>query len=143
MSALRLDGRAVRDAVADDLRARTDALPRPPRLVFVRAGDDPASAYYVRSKERFAARVGVESDTIVLPAGVAQDELERTIEGLSADDAVDGILVQLPLPKQVDGDTRSTWVVCGAVPPGCSRRRLAASSRSATTSASRSRGAAS
>ncbi len=104
MSALRLDGRAVRDAVADDLQARTDALPRPPRLVFVRAGDDPASAYYVRSKERFAARVGVESDTIVLPAGVAQDELERTIEGLSADDAVDGILVQLPLPGDLQAE---------------------------------------
>jgi methylenetetrahydrofolate dehydrogenase (NADP+)/methenyltetrahydrofolate cyclohydrolase len=97
-----LDGRAVSDAVATRLSARVAELPFVPRLVFVRVGEDPASVFYVRSKQRFAKRVGVDAETLVLPEGVAQTELMATIARLNADPETDGILVQLPLPAHLD-----------------------------------------
>lgn len=98
MSARSLDGKTVADALAAELKATVAALPLPPRLVFLRVGDDPASAYYVRSKERFAARVGVASQTIVLPEGTTTEEVVRRIIALNLDATVDGILLQLPTP---------------------------------------------
>ena len=74
------------------------ALDFTPKLTFVRVGEDPASAYYVRSKERLAAKVGIASETRVLPEGTGQAELLALVEGLNADQEVDGILVQLPAP---------------------------------------------
>lgn len=98
MSARSLDGKTVADALAAELKTTVAALPLPPRLVFLRVGDDPASAYYVRSKERFAARVGVASQTIVLPEGTTTEEVVRRIIALNLDATVDGILLQLPTP---------------------------------------------
>ena len=69
-----------------------------PRLDFVRVGDDPASAYYVRSKERLAKRVGMASTTHLLPEGTTEDELLELVGALNRDAQVDGILVQLPVP---------------------------------------------
>ena len=97
-----LSGRAVADAVADRLLARIGELPFTPRLVFVRVGEDPASVYYVRSKQRFAKRVGVDAETMVLPEDVDQATLMRTIAELNADDRTDAVLVQLPLPGHLD-----------------------------------------
>lgn len=101
MPAIRLDGKVVSAAVVTRLKARVAALDFTPTLVFVRVGDDPASTYYVRSKERMAGRVGIASRTEVLPDTVTQAELEASILRLDADPEVDGILVQLPLPGQV------------------------------------------
>src|SRR5690625_120033 len=101
-SALRLAGRPVADAVLGRVTDRVAALPRPPRLCFVRVGDDPASVSYVRSKEKAATRTGISADTTVLPDTVSQAELERLLLDLSADSAVDGILLQLPLPGTLD-----------------------------------------
>lgn len=98
MSAERLDGRVAADVVVARLRERLASLSFVPRLVFVRVGDDPASAYYVRSKERLAGRVGLRSETIALPATTTQAELEAVVAEMNADPDVDGILVQLPLP---------------------------------------------
>jgi len=97
-----LDGRAVADAVAERLRVRVSALPYTPRLVFVRVGEDPASVFYVRSKQRFAKRVGVDAETLVLPDDVDQGTLMRTIAELNADPRTDAVLVQLPLPAHLD-----------------------------------------
>ena len=97
-----LDGRVVADAVAERLAQRITALPYTPRLVFVRVGEDPASVYYVRSKQRFAKRVGVDAETLVLPDDVDQATLMRTIAELNGDPATDAILVQLPLPRHLD-----------------------------------------
>ncbi len=97
-----LDGRAVSDGVAQRLAARVLELPYTPRLVFVRVGEDPASVFYVRSKGRFAKRVGVDAETLVLPDDVSQATLMSTIENLNADPDTDGILVQLPLPAHLD-----------------------------------------
>lgn len=77
-------------------------MQKPPRLVFVRVGDDPASASYVRSKERAAARTGIDASTVVLGDSTGQAELEALLDGLSRDDDVDGILLQLPLPRGLE-----------------------------------------
>lgn len=98
MSALVLDGRLASAEVVESLGARVAQLGFTPKLTFVRVGDDPASAYYVRSKERLAGRVGISSETHVLPEGTGQPALLDLIGRLNADDSVDGILVQLPAP---------------------------------------------
>jgi len=106
--ALRLDGKvtasAVRDDVAQGVQALTGAGGRAPGLTVVLVGDDPASQVYVRSKDKAATEAGFVVDTIRLGADVSQGEIEATVDALNADDAVDGILVQLPLPKGLDSD---------------------------------------
>lgn len=97
MSAMRLDGKVASAAVVERLKAQVAGLGFVPRLVFVRVGDDPASAYYVRSKERMAKRVGVDSETRILPVGTSERELLALVESLNDDPQVDGILVQLPI----------------------------------------------
>jgi methylenetetrahydrofolate dehydrogenase (NADP+) / methenyltetrahydrofolate cyclohydrolase len=77
------------------------ALPFRPGLRVVRVGDDPASAVYVRNKDRAAAAAGLDSATIHLPADTTEAALLAVVAGLNADPAVDGILVQLPLPPQI------------------------------------------
>lgn len=96
--AVKLDGKAVSTAVVERLREDIARLSFVPRLQFVRVGDDPASASYVRSKERIAARAGIESSTTLLPEGVTTAEVVGLVERLNADREVDGILVQLPIP---------------------------------------------
>lgn len=97
-----LSGREVADAVAVRLRDRVAGLTYRPRLVFVRVGEDPASVFYVRSKQRFAERIGVDAQTLVLPESSDQATLMRTIDALNEDPNTDGILVQLPLPRHLD-----------------------------------------
>jgi len=102
MSAVRLAGRPVADAIGERVRARVAALPRPPRLVFIRVGEDPASASYVRSKQRLAERVGLRAETLVLPEATDQGTLMVSVRAVVDDPDVDGVLVQLPLPKHLD-----------------------------------------
>jgi len=102
VAAIRLDGKVVSAAAVERLKAQVAALPFVPKLVFVRVGEDPASAYYVRSKGRMAGRVGMLSETHLLPVTTTQGELESLILALNDDDEVDGILVQLPLPAGLD-----------------------------------------
>jgi methylenetetrahydrofolate dehydrogenase (NADP+) / methenyltetrahydrofolate cyclohydrolase len=97
-----LSGRTVADAVAERLKTQVAELPYTPRLVFVRVGEDPASVFYVRSKQRFAKRVGVDAETLVLPDDVDQATLMRTIAELNLDLNTDAVLVQLPLPAHLD-----------------------------------------
>lgn len=102
MTARILDGREVARALTAEVRATVEALPYTPQLVFVRAGDDPASASYVRSKARLAERSGILSETRVLGEDVSQAQLMALIEELNRDPEVDGILVQLPLYAHLD-----------------------------------------
>jgi methylenetetrahydrofolate dehydrogenase (NADP+)/methenyltetrahydrofolate cyclohydrolase len=97
VSAVMLTGKPVADAVVQDVTVQLQELPYTPKLVFVHAGNDPASAAYVRSKARLAKRAGVLSETRVLPPETTQTELLALVGELGADDTVDGILVQLPL----------------------------------------------
>lgn len=71
-------------------------------LTVIIVGDDPASAVYVRNKEKAAAEAGFNSSVVRLPADTPQEELLKIIDDLNNDDSVDGILVQLPLPAQID-----------------------------------------
>jgi len=100
-----LDGKAgaaeIRAGVAASARAMAEAGARPPQLVAVLVGDDPASQAYVGSKVRGCAEVGMLSRTLRLPAETPEEELLALLRDLNADDAVDGILVQLPLPRQI------------------------------------------
>ena len=106
MSAAIIDGKAF----AEKLRGRVAALVpafeaqagRKPGLTVVLVGEDPASAVYVRSKGKATEAAGMKSDTIRLPAETSQAELLELVDKLNADETVDGILVQLPLPKQID-----------------------------------------
>ncbi len=105
MTARKLDGAAVARTIREEVAARAAALARQgvrPRLDVILVGDDPASAVYVRSKGRACERAGIDSTTHRLPADTPQAELEALIDRLNADPAVDGILVQLPLPAGLD-----------------------------------------
>ena len=101
----RLDGRAVAESVRAATRQAVESFThdaRPPALAVVLVGDHPASASYVRGKKRAAAEVGIESTIHRRDADIAQSDLLDLIRTLNADDTVDGILVQLPLPDHVD-----------------------------------------
>jgi methylenetetrahydrofolate dehydrogenase (NADP+)/methenyltetrahydrofolate cyclohydrolase len=106
MSARIIDGKAhaagLGERIAASVSALSEQVGHPPGLAVVLVGDDPASGVYVRSKGKTARRVGMVSFEHVLPERATQDELMKLIAELNADDAVDGILVQLPLPAHLD-----------------------------------------
>ena len=106
MTARRIDGKAaalaLRARVAGEVARFREATGRAPGLAVVLVGDDPASGVYVRSKGKATREAGMESFEHLLPATTGQDELVALIDRLNADPAVDGILVQLPLPPQID-----------------------------------------
>ena len=103
---LSLDGRATADRLLADLGERTAAFVaargRPPGLAVVIVGEDPASRVYVGNKERTARALGFASTKHELPADTGEAELLALVAGLNDDPAVDGILVQLPLPAHMD-----------------------------------------
>ena len=101
MTARVIDGRAVAAAMRTVLAARVAALPFQPGLAVVLVGDDPASSVYVRTKDRAAAAAGIAASTIRLPADTTEAALLAEVARLNADPAVDGILVQLPLPRGI------------------------------------------
>jgi methylenetetrahydrofolate dehydrogenase (NADP+)/methenyltetrahydrofolate cyclohydrolase len=101
MTARILDGKALGARLRAGLAARIAALPFKPGLRVVRVGEDPASGVYVRNKDRAAAEAGFDSATIHLPESTTEDDLLAEIARLNADPAVDGILVQLPLPAHI------------------------------------------
>jgi methylenetetrahydrofolate dehydrogenase (NADP+)/methenyltetrahydrofolate cyclohydrolase len=106
MTAKRIDGKAaaaaVRERVAAGVAEFERRLGRPPGLATVLVGEDPASAVYVRSKNRATAEVGMASFAHNLPDTTTEAELLDLVIALNGDERVDGILVQLPLPKQID-----------------------------------------
>jgi methylenetetrahydrofolate dehydrogenase (NADP+)/methenyltetrahydrofolate cyclohydrolase len=104
MTAMLIDGKAVAARLRQDLAARVAALGFAPALRVVRVGDDPASGVYVRNKDRAAKEVGFDSATLHLPDSTTEAELLALIARLNADAAVDGILVQLPLPRHIGTD---------------------------------------
>lgn len=109
MSAQIIDGQAVAAAIRERIQARVQERAtrglRIPGLAVVLVGDNPASQVYVRSKRRDCEQVGIRSFAYDLPADVSQAELLALIDSLNADQAVDGILVQLPLPDHIDTET--------------------------------------
>jgi methylenetetrahydrofolate dehydrogenase (NADP+) / methenyltetrahydrofolate cyclohydrolase len=102
MTARIINGKAIADAIRAGVAARAAALGFRPGLAVVLVGDDPASAVYVRAKDRAANATGIAAETLHLPADTSQADLLAAIARLNADPEVDGILVQLPLPQQID-----------------------------------------
>ena len=105
MSAKIIDGKRIAEQVEGEVLREVQEMARSgltPGLVVVRVGDDPASEVYVRSKERKARELGIQGRQLHLPTDTSEDALLAEIRSLNADVQVDGILVQLPLPRQID-----------------------------------------
>jgi methylenetetrahydrofolate dehydrogenase (NADP+)/methenyltetrahydrofolate cyclohydrolase len=97
-----LDGKLVRDQILAELRPRVAPLPRPPGLAVVLVGNNPASEIYVRNKVKTCEELGIYSEKHTPAASITTGELLELIAGLNARPEIDGILVQMPLPAQVD-----------------------------------------
>ncbi|WP_043526213.1 bifunctional methylenetetrahydrofolate dehydrogenase/methenyltetrahydrofolate cyclohydrolase FolD [Litchfieldella xinjiangensis] len=106
MSAQLIDGKAiaakVRQQVAHRVAERRRTQARIPGLAVILVGDDPASDVYVRNKHRACEEAGIASSQHRLPSTTTQSELEALIDNLNRDPAIDGILLQLPLPEHID-----------------------------------------
>jgi methylenetetrahydrofolate dehydrogenase (NADP+) / methenyltetrahydrofolate cyclohydrolase len=117
MAAKIIDGKAVaadvRARVAKEVEGLTGELGRPPGLATVLVGDDPASAIYVRRKREACEEVGIASHHHEPPGDVSQEDLLALVEELNANEEVDGILCQLPLPDHLDADA-----IVNALDPG-------------------------
>ena len=115
--AVLLDGKAVAAKVRTEVAQRAAQFAarhgRPPGLAVVHVGEHPASTVYVRNKRRSSLEAGIESFAHDLPASASETEILELVESLNRDERVDGILVQLPLPKSVSTDR-----VMDAVDPG-------------------------
>ncbi|EHR01008.1 bifunctional methylenetetrahydrofolate dehydrogenase/methenyltetrahydrofolate cyclohydrolase FolD [Bradyrhizobium sp. WSM471] len=116
MDAIKIDGKAIAEAIRARvtqnvalLQSRCDVTPG---LAVVLVGTDPASSIYVKTKARQAQAVGFNSQQLVLPSHIGEDELLKLIQELNANDSIDGILVQLPLPGHIDH-----WRVLEAIDP--------------------------
>lgn len=111
-----LDGKAIAKRVKDGLKEKVARFVRDfgreISLAVVMVGNNPASAVYVRNKIKAAEYVGIRSLSFVLPENAAQSEAEEIVRSLAADESVDGILVQLPLPPQIDENA-----VLSLIPP--------------------------
>jgi len=108
MTATIIDGRAIAEQIRSELRQEVEALKARdilPGLAFILVGEDPSSVSYVRSKNQGCADVGIYSETIQQPEDIPQDRLLALIADLNADPRFHGILVQLPLPDQLDENT--------------------------------------
>jgi methylenetetrahydrofolate dehydrogenase (NADP+) / methenyltetrahydrofolate cyclohydrolase len=101
MTARIIDGKAIAAGVRADVAAAVKALPAQPALAVVLVGDDPASQVYVASKGKATIEAGMRSVEIRLPADTQEADLIARVDALSRDPEIDGILVQLPLPKHI------------------------------------------
>jgi methylenetetrahydrofolate dehydrogenase (NADP+) / methenyltetrahydrofolate cyclohydrolase len=99
-----IDGKALAAKVREEVAADVEELGEV-GLTTVLVGDDPASHVYISGKQKAATAVGIHANDLRLPADTPEEELLNLLAGLNADDAVDGILVQLPLPSHLDEAT--------------------------------------
>ena len=100
-----IDGKQISASLKESIKEQVASLPekygRVPHLVVVRVGEDPASVVYVRNKAKACEACGIRNTTIVLPEETSESALLEKVRSLNADDSVDGILVQLPLPGHI------------------------------------------
>jgi len=104
MTATKIDGRVYAESLRGRVNQAVTELPSQPTLAVVLVGEDPASQVYVASKAKFTVECGMRSLEHKLPADVTEDDVVTLVRQLNADEDVDGILVQLPLPKGLNSD---------------------------------------
>ena len=100
-----IDGKAISAEIKEELKGKVAEYKKQGveiTLAVVKVGNDPASAVYVRNKEKACEYVGITSRTLALPEETTEEELLKVVNDLNEDKAVNGILVQLPLPKHID-----------------------------------------
>ena len=102
MPAVVMDGKALAAKVKEEVRAQVEQLDRKPGLAVVLVGDDPASRVYVNGKKRDCGECGIYSEEYALPQETTQEELLELVAALNDREDIDGILVQLPLPRHLD-----------------------------------------
>ena len=135
MTAKIISGNEVAKEIRAELKGRVTKLKErgiTPGLVMVRVGEDPASVSYVSGKEKAAEEIGVWTQTIVLPENASEKELLAKVQEMNKAEHVDGILVQLPLPKHIDADKvlnlidpeRRGWLPSGQCGQAAHRRPL-------------------
>ena len=107
-----LDGKTLADKICNDLKKEIESSNFTPSLAVVIVGDDPASKIYVKNKNKKALELGINSKIVELPEIISQSALEAEIDKLVQDNTIDAILVQLPLPKQID-----TQKIIEKIPP--------------------------
>jgi methylenetetrahydrofolate dehydrogenase (NADP+)/methenyltetrahydrofolate cyclohydrolase len=113
LSAKVIDGKAVAQTVRERVRGEVEALVADgirPGLATIIVGDDPASHVYVKNKRQASAEAGIESFHNELPADATTEQVAELVETLNADERVHGILLQLPVPAQVDGDAMTALI---------------------------------
>jgi methylenetetrahydrofolate dehydrogenase (NADP+)/methenyltetrahydrofolate cyclohydrolase len=101
-SPLILDGKLTAQSIKDELKNKVSQLTNIPKLVVILVGDDPASATYVRNKEKACEYIGIKHETILLPPATTEEELLVKINEINKDPTIQGLLVQLPVPKHID-----------------------------------------
>lgn len=100
-----LDGKAVSQRIKDELKTEVENLKKEGKtvgLAVIIVGDNPASRIYVNNKKKACEQLGIHSEEFALPAETTEEELKALVEKLNVDDNIDGILVQLPLPKHIN-----------------------------------------
>src|ERR1700694_2046380 len=102
MPATVLEGKRIRDQLLSELKPRVDRLRRPPGLAVILVGHDPASEIYVRGKIKASADLGIYSEKITPEESITTGDLLGIVEGLNQRPEIDGILIQVPLPPQID-----------------------------------------
>ena len=111
--AVLIDGKVISTKIKEELKQEVTEMKAQgitPCLAVILVGDDSASAIYVRNKKRACEYVGIESRSYELPEDTTQEELEKLVTSLNEDENVDGILVQLPLPGQIDEEKITTMI---------------------------------
>ena len=105
-----IDGKAIAAEIRAELKLKIEECERKPGLAVVIVGDDPASRIYVRNKIKACQELGIRSFSYELPAESTQIEVEALLDKLAADEEVDGILLQLPLPKHLDAESATSHI---------------------------------
>ncbi len=105
-----MDGKALACELRAELKEKIEKLPKKPGLAVVIVGEDPASRIYVRNKIKACGELGIRSFSYELPATASQAEVEGLLDELAANDEIDGILLQLPLPKGLNGDAAAARI---------------------------------
>jgi len=104
MSATIIDGKKIAAEIREEVKREVEEMRNKgivPKLAVVLAGDDPASVTYARSKEKACSKVGIEYELFTFPGSVSEEEVLAKIEELNKDEAVHGIMIELPLPKHI------------------------------------------